>query len=169
MESEALVLVSCCDHWLDDGAVNAQVVSAEAEFAPSTAMCRLAIEEYKKVLELDASREDAWKSLAFLLYQAGQWDESENSYRKALALKGNDPEALGGVAAINFIRSWQNLAATKNGLNLPAKMTLIDEPACAAVRDRNLARVEEGIAFLTRALQVRNNNSDLMGSCRYCT
>jgi Flp pilus assembly protein TadD len=125
--------------------------------------CELAIEEYKKVLELDASREDALKNLAYASYLIDQIDQAESYYRKALALDANDPEVLGGVAAIDAQRSYRDEAAAKVEHKVPIGKALIDSSSCQEVRQRNLARVEEGIALLTRALQIRSNSSDLMG------
>src|SRR5258708_8988777 len=63
---------------------------AESQCAVSEERCQLSVEEYNKVLELDPSREDATKNLAFVLYQVNRVDESESYYRKALALNAND-------------------------------------------------------------------------------
>jgi Flp pilus assembly protein TadD len=125
--------------------------------------CELAIEEYKKVLELDASREDALKNLAYASYVIDRIDQAESYYRKALALDGNDPEVLGGLAAIDNQRSYRDEAAAKVEHKVPIGKALIYSPSCQEVRQRNLARVEQGIALLTRALQIRNNSTDLMG------
>jgi len=121
----------------------------------------LAIREYKKVLEVDPSRADALKNLANDLYWASERNESETYYRRGLALRENDPELICGIAAITAYRSWSDVAQTKAGVNLPRETPLIQSPSCDAARDRNLARVDEAIALLKRALQV-HNGSELM-------
>jgi tetratricopeptide (TPR) repeat protein len=127
--------------------------------------CGLAIQEYKKALDLEPSNEEALRNLAYSIYRVEGPDksEAETYYRKALALDTNDPEVFCGVAAIDAQRSWQDVGLAKTELQLPGGKTLIDSPSCNQVRDRNLARVEEGIALLTRGLQIRSNSTDLLG------
>jgi Flp pilus assembly protein TadD len=129
----------------------------------SAERCELAIEEYKKVLELDASREDALRNLAYASYLVERVDEAESYYRKALALDPKDPEALGGLAAIDARRSYRDEVVAKVEHGIPPGRPLIHSPSCPELRQRNLARIEEGIALLTRALEIRKNSSDLMG------
>ena len=127
--------------------------------------CGLAIQEYKKTLELEPSNEEALRNLAYSIYRVegpGK-DEAESYYRKALGLGTNDPEVLCSVAAIDAQRSWVDVGLAKIALKLPTGKALIDSPSCHEVRDRNLVRVEEGIALLTRALQIRSNSTDLSG------
>lgn len=49
----------------------------------------LAIQEYKKVLELDPSHKDAYKRLAHVFFELVHYDEAEGYYRKTAALDAN--------------------------------------------------------------------------------
>lgn len=127
------------------------------------ARCLIAIDEYKKVLELDSSREDATKNLALALYRMSHDDDAEAYYRKALALDRNDPDALCGVASFDMRKSFrvENLARFENDLKF--EQPLIHSPACAAVREKNVARVEEGITLLTAARVSNEHSTELLG------
>jgi tetratricopeptide (TPR) repeat protein len=133
-----------------------------AQPGPDMHKCGLAIQEYNRVLELDASHSDALKNLAYLLYQFNRLDESESLYRRALAVRADDPELLSAVAATNIHRVWPDLAAAKAGMSSTTQRPLIDSPSCKDVLDRNQARIEEGLTLLMRALPIRRNNLDLM-------
>jgi tetratricopeptide (TPR) repeat protein len=124
--------------------------------------CKLAVEEYKKVLELDPLREDATRNLAYALYQADRAEEAESYYRQALALDAKDPDARCGVAALDQKISFriETLARLENKLG--AKEPLIESSFCHEVRDRNLSRVEEGIALLTQASQTNEHSVTVM-------
>jgi len=129
---------------------------------PSAPLCGLAILEYEKVLKLDSSHEQASKNLAYMLYQFDQLDESESYYRKGLASHPDDPELLCAVASIDSQRIWRDVAAARAGLQ-PQETSLIDSPSCREVRNRNQARVEEGLALLARAVGIREKNLELIG------
>jgi tetratricopeptide (TPR) repeat protein len=130
----------------------------KAEPGPDDQTCGMAIQEYKKVLELDSSHAEALKSLAFLSYQFGKMDESEGYYRKDLALHPDDPELLAAVAGMNYRRIAPDVMETKARLGLGPKEALIQSSACVEVRERNQARFEEDIALLLRALEISRNN-----------
>src|SRR5579872_476805 len=132
-----------------------------AQPGPDDRICGLAVDEYRHTLELDPSYGEALRNLAYLLYQFNRLDESESYYRKALALHPDDPELMGGVAALDYVRIAPDVIGTKARLGLGRKKTLIQSAACAEVRDRNRARFDEAMALLTRAEQIRSNNSEL--------
>jgi tetratricopeptide (TPR) repeat protein len=128
----------------------------------SEEMCALAVDGYKKAMASDPSREDAWKRLAFASHGMNRPEEAESDYRRALALDANDPEALGGLAAIEAYRSYRDVALARVERNVAMGRASIDSPSCEQVRQRNLPRIEEGIALLTKARQIKNKNGDLM-------
>jgi tetratricopeptide (TPR) repeat protein len=127
--------------------------------------CRLAISAYRKVLDLDPSYPDGLKNIGWAIYAAQRpnVDEAEIYYRKALAADPKDPELICAVAAIDAQGSWHDLAIAKADLKLPMRKLLIPSSSCHEVRERNLARVEEGIALLMGALQIRKDSTELLG------
>jgi tetratricopeptide (TPR) repeat protein len=132
----------------------------DANPGPDMRMCNLAIEEYKRILQRDADKEAA-KDLAFLLWRLGN-EESETYYRKTLALDPNDPEALAAIAAMNQSISWRDVAMRKAQAGIPREKPLIRFAECSEIRQTDLARVNEGVAFLMKALQVASRNTDFM-------
>jgi len=132
-----------------------------AEPGPDTNVCGIAVQEYEKVPELDASRQDALKSLAYLLYQFNRVNESEVYYRRDYELNENDPEAMCALAALDFRRVWVDLSETRVALQLPPGTPLVSSPACNEVRGRIQPGVGEGIALLLRAVRAIDNDSDL--------
>ncbi len=113
-----------------------------------------AVREYEKVLELNPSHTDALKSLGYLLFVLGRYSEAESYYRRALAVDAGDPEAMYGVAVIDFQRGYTTLAEKRMALKLSRKKRLIGYAACVEVRDQILTRVEEEIGLLNRTLQI---------------
>jgi tetratricopeptide (TPR) repeat protein len=116
----------------------------------------LAIQEYNRVLDLDPSDRDAIKSLAHFLYMLARFDEAEALYRKVAKLDADDPEALYAIAVFDWRRSYRVLVEERVRLNLSPKQPVIGLPACHEIRTKTLPEVEEGIALLTRTLQLVN-------------
>jgi tetratricopeptide (TPR) repeat protein len=133
----------------------------DAQPGPNMRECNVAIEEYKRVLQIEGSDKEASKDLAFLLWRFGR-EESEVYYRKALALDPNDPDALAAIAAINASRSWKEVVLGKVHAGVSTETPLISFSGCSEIRQNNLTRVNEGISFLTKALQIKSDNVEFM-------
>ena len=125
-------------------------------------ICESAIEVYEKVLALDAMREDVLKSLGYVSFMINREDRAEIYYRRAFSLDANDPEVLGGLAAIAAHRINFDLISEMRKHEVPMGKPLIHLPSCRELRQRNLSRAEEGIALSTRALEIVTS-SELMG------
>jgi tetratricopeptide (TPR) repeat protein len=128
-----------------------------AEPGPNMRECNLAIEEYKRTLQIDGSDKEASIDLAYLLWQFGR-EESESYYRKALALDPNDPEALAAIATIDFRQSRKDMVQREVNAGASAEKPLIGLAGCFEIRQNDLDRVNEGISLLTKALQVESDN-----------
>jgi tetratricopeptide (TPR) repeat protein len=133
---------------LDPALLNARLYLATAyaqQYIPgadtedNNRMGQQAIEEYKKVLDANASREqqiNSIKGIAFLYLQMKKFPEAKQTYqprqeeRAKLGLKPDEP--------------------------------LKDKKVCAALREKNLSTVEDGIAMLNKALQLRPDYDDAM-------
>jgi Flp pilus assembly protein TadD len=113
----------------------------------------LAIAEYKKVLELDASNTQALNSLAHRYYRQADLDEAERYYRKTIEIDPSNSEALYTLAVIDWERSYRLRMQKRVELKLTQKQRLIGLSACTEIRAENLARVDEAIALMKRALQ----------------
>lgn len=118
---------------------------------------RLAIQEYKKVLQLEPTHENASKRLAHVFFELARYGEAENYYRKAATLDANDPEALYGIAVIDWVQTYRLLSEKRASLRLAPKQSLIGSAYCHEGRRRNLDRVDEGLKLLAKVLQLRND------------
>ena len=116
----------------------------------------VAVEEYRKVLELDPAHKEALKNLAHLLSNLGRRDEGDVLYRKAAKLDANDAEALYSIAFLSWRRWYGVIMEERSKVSPRGKKPLMEFPACHQVRNRALTDVEEGIALLTRAVQLVN-------------
>jgi tetratricopeptide (TPR) repeat protein len=126
---------------------------------PDMRLCNLAIDEYKRALQLDSTHREALKDLAYLLWQFGREEESQGYYLKALALEPNDPEALAAIAVNGYMRSYRDIAPRngKAGIELE---TPNEMPWCSEARNANLARLNEVLSYLTKAQQIKGDKSD---------
>src|SRR5262249_40977378 len=104
--------------------------------------CELAIAEYKTVLQIDPHHPESQINLAYLLYQFNRLDEAETYYRLAFAANPNNADVLGALAALQYWRSWKDIALAKAGVDPAGRKSLIRFKACRDVRDRNLAGSE---------------------------
>jgi tetratricopeptide (TPR) repeat protein len=116
----------------------------------------LAIAEYKRALELDGMNTQALNSLGHRYYWDADLDKAERYYRKAIDVDPNNSEALYTLAVIDWQRSYELRMERRVTLKLRRKQPLIALSSCAEIRAENLPRVDEGIALLTRTLQVVN-------------
>lgn len=66
----------------------------------NTEMLRQAVEQYKKIIEVDPKDEESLSMLARLYRGSQEKDLAEQTYRKLLALDPNSEDALTGLAAV---------------------------------------------------------------------
>ena len=125
-------------------------------------LCQVAIDAYQELIALEPSREDAWKRLAYASYGIYRIDQAEIDYRRAFSLDPNDPEVLGGLAALDMQAANRNVAQARVEHKVVKGRELIGSPFCGQVREGNLARVNEGIALASKAREVKNKNVALM-------
>lgn len=136
-----------------------------AETAENVQMGEQAIQEYKRVLDLDPnspSASNALKGIAYLYLGMKKFDDSKQYHKRAIERDPNDPEEHYSVAVIDWTQAYQLRLARKAELHLEMSSPLISEPACTEVRKANEDSVEEGIAELAQALKLRPDYDDAM-------
>lgn len=116
----------------------------------------LAIAEYTKVLEMNASNTDALNSLAHRYYWQADLDDAERYYRKSIEADSRNSEALYTLAVIDWQRSHRLLMQKRVELKLSKDQRFIGLSACSAIRADNLARIDESIVLMTKTLQSLN-------------
>jgi tetratricopeptide (TPR) repeat protein len=159
---------------LDPALLNARLYLATAyaqQYIPgadtedNNRMGQQAIEEYKKVLDAKASREqqiNSIKGIAFLYLQMKKFPEAKQYYLKASETDPNDPEAYYSVAVIDWTQTYQPRQEERAKLGLKPDEPLKDKKVCAALREKNLNAVEDGITMLSKALELRPDYDDAM-------
>ena len=169
---------------LDPGLMNARLYLATAYAsqyipgAPSEANTRLgtqAVNEFKDVLSIDPNNMSAIDGVGSIIFQmAGQpydpkkFEESKTYHQKHIELRPNDPEPYYWIGVIDWtlaFRANNEVRADYNRAN-PKKQVKDTDPLPPSSRADYTAKygsmVEEGIADLQKAIQLRPDYDDAM-------
>jgi tetratricopeptide (TPR) repeat protein len=169
---------------LDPGLMNARLYLATAYAsqyipgAPSEQNIRLgtqAVNEFKEVLEVDPNNLSAIDGIGSIIFQmAGtpydpkKFEESKSYHQKHIELKPNDPEPYYWIGVIDWTLAFRangELRAEYNKNNLKKQVKDTD-PLPPAVRGQYASKysalVDEGIAALQKAIQLRPDYDDAM-------
>ena len=169
---------------LDPGLMNARLYLATAYAsqyipgAPSDQNVRLgnqAVNEFKEVLQIDPNNLSAIDGIGSILFQmAGtpydpkKFEESKSYHQKHIELKPNDPEPYYWIGVIDWTLSFRangELRAAYNREHVNKQVRDTD-PLPPALRNEYTAKfgplVEEGIADLQKAIQLRPDYDDAM-------
>jgi tetratricopeptide (TPR) repeat protein len=121
-----------------------------------------AIDQYNQVLRLDPLSMSALKGIAFLNLQLKHFDEARQSYKKAIQADPNDPETYYSVGVIDWSVAYRDITTEKTKQKLQPEDAMIQLPACKDLRAAQLANIEEGLAMLARAIEMRKDYDDAM-------
>src|SRR5215471_15759389 len=121
-----------------------------------------AIEQYKEVLKRDPKNVNSVKGIAYLYLQMKKFEDAKSYYRKATELDPNDPEPYYSVAVIDWTQTYQPRMEERAKLGLKPDEPLKDKKVCAALKEKNMANIQEGIDNLNKALQLRPDYDDAM-------
>jgi tetratricopeptide (TPR) repeat protein len=123
-----------------------------------------AINQYMDVLNQDPKSVNSVKGIAYLYLQMKKFDKAKEFYRKATELDPNDPEPYYSIAVIDWTQTYQPRmeARAKLGMKTEDALPAKDKKACADVRDKNSANIQEGIDNLKKALDLRPDYDDAM-------
>jgi len=169
---------------LDPGLMNARLYLATAYAsqyipgAPSEQNVRLgtqAVNEFKEVLQLDPNNLSAIDGIGSILFQmAGtpydpkKFEESKSYHQKHIELKPNDPEPYYWIGVIDWTLAFRGNGELRAAYNREHvnKQVRDDDPLPPAVRAEYVAKygalVDEGIAYLQKAIQLRPDYDDAM-------
>lgn len=169
---------------LDPGLMNARLYLATAYAsqyipgAPSEQNVRLgnqAVSEFKEVLGIDANNISAIDGIGSIIFQmAGQpydpkkFEESKTYHQKHIELRPTDPEPYYWIGVIDWTLSFRangEMRADYNKSNIKKQVKDTD-PLPASVRAEYTAKygamVDEGIADLKKAIEIRSDYDDAM-------
>jgi tetratricopeptide (TPR) repeat protein len=134
-----------------------------------------AIKEFKEVLEQDQNNLSAIDGIGSILFQmagtpfdAAKFEESKTFHKKHIDLQPNDPEPYYWIGVIDWTLAFRNnltLRADYNKDHL-TKQVKDTETLPASLRADYLAKsgalIDEGIADLKKAIQIRPDYDDAM-------
>jgi len=140
----------------------AQRYTPGADTPENNQMGQQAIDEYKKVLQMDPHNTNSVKGIASLYFNMKKFDQAKEYHEKAKQLDPNDPEEYYSIAVIDWTQSYAPRQEERAKLGLKAEEPLKDKKVCESLRDRSLPKVDEGIQNLTKALQLRPDYDDAM-------
>jgi tetratricopeptide (TPR) repeat protein len=134
-----------------------------------------AAQEFQQILQADPKNLSAIDGLGSILYNmAGgppfdpkKMEESKSYHQQHIALKPDDPEPYYWVGVIDWSLAFRGNRDMREAYNKTAKKTLQDtDPAPPALasqfKDKYGATVDEGIASLQKAMQLRTDYDDAM-------
>jgi tetratricopeptide (TPR) repeat protein len=169
---------------LDPSLMNARLYLATAYAsqyipgAPSDQNMRLgtqAVNEFKEVLDIDPNNMSAIDGIGSIIFQmAGQpydpkkFEESKAYHQKHIELRPNDPEPYYWIGVIDWTLAFRANGEARAAYNKEhiAKQIKDTDPLPSAVRTDYTAKysamVEEGIADLQKAIQIRPDYDDAM-------
>ena len=136
---------------------------------------KAAIDEFKGVLEKDSNNLSAIDGIGSILFQmSGQpynpekFQESKSYHQKHIDLKPTDPEPYYWIGVIDWTQAFRGNAELRTEYNKEHinKQVKESDPLPAAVRtqfvDKYGKLVDEGIASLQKAIQLRPDYDDAM-------
>ena len=160
---------------LDPGLVNARLYLATAlaqqviqgvTTPENIQSAEQAIDQYKQVLERDPKNINSVKGIAYLYLQIQKFDDAKTFYRKAIDVDPNDPEPYYSVAVIDWTQSYQPRMEERAKVGLkPDEWIMKDKgnkKVCAMLREKNSGVIQDGIAMLQKALDLRPDYDDAM-------
>ncbi len=133
-----------------------------ADTSENNQMGQQAIDEYKRVLEMDPRNTNSVKGIASLYFNMKKFEQAKEYHEKAKQLDPNDPEEYYSIAVIDWTQTYAPRQEERAKLGLKPEEPLKDKKVCESLRDRNMPKVDEGIQNLTKALQLRPDYDDAM-------
>ncbi|HEY1800842.1 MAG TPA: tetratricopeptide repeat protein [Terriglobales bacterium] len=121
-----------------------------------------AINEYKKVLELNPKSADSAKGAAYLYLQMHKFDEAKQYYQEAINIDPNDAGNYYAIGVISWTESYKERMAMRSKEKLDPSEPFINSPNCEKLHRANEALIKEGMDMLVKSLQVNPEYDDAM-------
>jgi tetratricopeptide (TPR) repeat protein len=164
---------------LDPSLINAKMYLATAfaqQYIPGVEdpdnlkMADQAIEQYKRVLDMNAARDqkvNSAKGIAYLYLNMKKFDDAKKYYRMAADMDPNDPEPYYSVGVIDWTACYQPRMEERAKLGLKPDENLNpknkeQKTACSELKEKNWPSIQEGIESLNKAIQLRPDYDDAM-------
>jgi tetratricopeptide (TPR) repeat protein len=164
---------------LDPTLINAKMYLATAfaqQYIPgadtpdNNKMADQAIEQYQKVLDMNAVRDqkvNSAKGIAYLYLNMKKFDDAKKYYRMAADMDPNDPEPYYSVGVIDWTACYQPRMEERAKLGLKPDENLNpknkdQKKACDELKVKNGPSIQEGIESLNKAIALRPDYDDAM-------
>jgi tetratricopeptide (TPR) repeat protein len=164
---------------LDPTLINAKMYLATAyaqQYIPgadtpdNNKMADLAIEQYKKVLDMNSARDqrvNSAKGIAYLYLNMKKFDDAKKYYRMAGEVDPNDPEPYYSVGVIDWTACYQPRMEERAKLGLKPDENLSakskdQKKVCEDLKIKNMPLIQEGIDSLNKAIALRADYDDAM-------
>ena len=158
---------------LDPGSVTAHLYLATAymqqfipgaESADNREVWQKAMDEFERVLALDAGNKVAVQSEASLYLNAKKWEEARSRYKQLLAVDPNNKDAYYTLGFIDWSQWYPAYSAARQGagMRLEDPGPIPDAALRASLAAQWNATLEDGIWNLNRALELDPKYDDAM-------
>ena len=125
-----------------------------------------AIDIFQETLAQDPNDVNSMKGIASLYYNIKKLDEAKDWQKKVLAVDPKDPEAAYTVGAIDWTKAHENLlkVLTPLGANDDGNgnAKVLTKKVCSDIQEKNGPLVEEGLKYLTMAIDNRPSYDEAM-------
>lgn len=126
-----------------------------------------AIEEYEKVLAVDAQNVTAIGSIAAIYYNLQDFDKAKDYQRKRMEIQPNDPEPHYWVGVINWAICYPKDMQVRKDLKIAmpdknGELAPLPEGARRQLAGDNGALISEGIQELQKSLDLKPNDDAAM-------
>ncbi len=156
---------------LDPSLLNARLYLATAytqQYIPgadtpdNNRMAQQAIDEYESVLQRDPKNLTSVKGIGYLYLNMKKFDKAKEYYRRASEIDPNDPEPHYTIGVIDWTQAYQPAMEERAKLGLKPDEMLKDKKVCADLKEKNTPIIEDGMAELNKALELRPDYDDAM-------
>ncbi len=143
----------------------AQQVVPDLKTPENQKMANLAIQNFEKVLDESPDNVNAMKGIASIYFNTDDYDNAKKWQLKVLQADPQDAEAAYTIGSIDWRMAYRNAvkelsdAGMKDDGEGNVKMS---KKTCETIAQENTPLVNEGIQYLTKAIQIRPNYDDAM-------
>ena len=164
---------------LDPALINARMYLATAyvsQYIPGVEdpdnlrTAQQAIDEYKRVIDMNPSRDqkvNSAKGIAYLYLNEKKWDDAKKYYRMASDLDPNDAEPYYSVGVIDWSACYAPRMEARAKLGMKPDEHLSgknkdQKKVCDEMKVKNGPAIQEGIDSLDKAIKLRDDYDDAM-------
>jgi tetratricopeptide (TPR) repeat protein len=127
-------------------------------------LAQQAIDTYQEVLKEHPDDINSVKGVASLYYNTNRFDQAKEWQLKVLQMDPKDPEAAYTVGVIDWTKAHQNLLKLVGSGNDDGvgNVKALNKTECPKIKEENGPLVEEGLKYLTMAVDNRPSYDDAM-------